>query len=86
MSQPTPTVFYIAIFREDQAGPQHKVLTSVGGLLRFCESVEEAKARDFDQGPFDAFAVDVEELEVVKYDLRPLLQLARPKKKKGEPR
>jgi hypothetical protein len=82
MSQPTPTVFYIAVFREDQSGPQHKVLTSVSGLLRFDESCQENKARGFDQGQYDVFLVDTEAMEVSKYDLAPLKALTAPRKRK----
>ncbi len=83
MSQPTPTVFYIAVFREDQNGPQHKVLTSVSGLLRFDESIQECKKRSYDQGPYDVFVVDTEAMEVSKYDLAPLKALTTPKRKRG---
>lgn len=74
MSQPTPTKFFIVVFREDQPGPQHKVLTSLGGLVKFIDGWHEDKARDYDPGPFDVYIVNVENLECGRYDVAPLIR------------
>ena len=84
MSQPTPTVFYLVVFREDQPGPQHKVLTSISGLARFQEMCQEEKTRGFDCGPFDVFLINTEMLEVAPYDLAPLRAfLKQPKRRRS---
>lgn len=85
MSQPTPTVFYIAVFREDQPGPQHRVFTSVSGLVRFAEDCEFNKKRPdypFDCGPYDVYVVNTEALECARYDVAPLQKLVTPPKRR----
>jgi hypothetical protein len=77
MSHPTPTLFYIAVFREDQPGPQYKVFTSMSGLMRFIEDLP------FDFGPFDVFVADTESLELAKFDAKPILSAAKRKPKNG---
>ncbi|MBZ5702126.1 MAG: hypothetical protein LAN84_09785 [Acidobacteriia bacterium] len=79
MSQPTPTVFYLAVFREDQSGPQHKVFTSLSGLFRFneqCEADKKRREHPIDYGPFDVYIIDTEVLQVAVYDMVPLKALA----------
>lgn len=78
MSFPTPTVFYIVIHREDMPGQQHKTYTSIGTLLRWIENVRN-DPHHYDFGPFDVFVVDVEALEVGKFDVAPLIALTKRK-------
>jgi len=84
MSYPTPTVFYIAVFREDQNGPQHKVLTSLSGLTRLAENIRQLKQQNesYDPGPFDVFVVNTETLECGRYDIEKLLDLLEPTRAK----
>jgi hypothetical protein len=80
VSQPIPTMFYLAVFREDQSGPQHKLFTSASGLLRFAEEMDAVKVRceyPMDYGPFDVYAINTESLEVALYDIEPLRAAAR---------
>lgn len=80
MSQPTPTVFYLAVFREDQGGPQYKVFTSLSGLLRFAEECEASKKwREYpiDHSPFDVYVIDIEVLQMAAYDIADLKALSR---------
>jgi hypothetical protein len=75
MSQPTLAKFFIVIFREDQTGPQHKVLTSLGGLVKFIDGWHDDKVRaDYNRGPFDVYFVNVEALECGRYDVVPLIR------------
>jgi hypothetical protein len=85
MSLPNPKVFFIAVYREDVPGPQHKVFTSISGLTRFVETELDNEEHNLGLGPFDVFVVNVEAMECGRYDLGPLLSLygRAPAKKKA---
>jgi hypothetical protein len=77
VSKPSPTRFFILIFRDDQPGPQYRIFTTAEGLARFAVECEEEKHKSCPAswGPYEVFAADVQALAVVKIGVEAMRKL-----------
>jgi len=83
MADSATTVFYLVVFRKRQSGMNQRALSSVANVMRFIETEDDNERRGCGSGGYDVYYIDIENLEVVAYDLKPLRALMQPKRGRG---